>query len=262
MRWSVAEFAFILLLVGVLLPPPVFADEALPDTVSAVKPSIVGVGTMQYTRRPAGEFLGTGFSIHKGNHVVTSAHVVTRPMDDKAGEFLAVFVGFGASVEARRATLVALDREHDLAMLQVEGELIPPLQLEDDTTVREGTLLAFTGFPLGSLFGMYAATHRGIVASITPISVAGDIGRPRDSLNSRSLSRFKVYQLDATAYPGNSGSPVYLPHDGRVIGVVNKVFVRGDESTAELRPSGITYAIPVEYVHALMHTAGLAVDSQ
>ena len=36
---------------------------------------------------------------------------------------------------------------------------------------------------------------------------------------------FNVFQLDAVAYPGNSGSPVYLAGTGEVIGVVNSVFV-------------------------------------
>ena len=55
-------------------------------------------------------------------------------------------------------------------------------------------------------------------------------------------------QLDATAYPGNSGSPVYDPATGTVIAVIHKVFVKQTKEKVLQEPSGITYAIPVEYV--------------
>ena len=37
---------------------------------------------------------------------------------------------------------------------------------------------------------------------------------------------FDVYQLDATAYPGNSGSPLLDADSGKVLGVINSVFVK------------------------------------
>jgi S1-C subfamily serine protease len=63
---------------------------------------------------------------------------------------------------------------------------------------------------------------------------------------------YDVYQLDATAFPGNSGSPVYRPESGEVIGLVNKVFVQESKEAALERPSGITYAIPVDYIKRLL----------
>ena len=63
---------------------------------------------------------------------------------------------------------------------------------------------------------------------------------------------FVVYQLDIVAYPGNSGSPVYNVETGEVIGVVNSVFVKGTKESVLEKPSGISYAIPVRYVHDLL----------
>jgi len=63
---------------------------------------------------------------------------------------------------------------------------------------------------------------------------------------------FMVFQLDATAYPGNSGSPVYEPQTGRVIGVINSVFVKESRESILQKPSGISYAIPSAYVHSLL----------
>ncbi|MCF7982686.1 MAG: S1C family serine protease, partial [Pseudomonadales bacterium] len=68
----------------------------------------------------------------------------------------------------------------------------------------------------------------------------------------RLRSPYRVFQLDATAYPGNSGSPLYHPETGEVIGVINKVFVKGTKEAALEHPSGISYAIPSEYILDLL----------
>lgn len=75
-------------------------------------------------------------------------------------------------------------------------------------------------------------------------------------LTDRQLARgaFPVFQLDATAYPGNSGSPLYDPQTAEVIGVVNMVFVKGSKEAALSQPSGITYANPAVHVQALLQT--------
>jgi S1-C subfamily serine protease len=66
---------------------------------------------------------------------------------------------------------------------------------------------------------------------------------------------YPVLQLDATAYPGNSGSPVYDPESGEVLGIINMVFVKGTKEAALTQPSGITYAIPAKHLQALMTKA-------
>jgi S1-C subfamily serine protease len=64
-----------------------------------------------------------------------------------------------------------------------------------------------------------------------------------------------VFELDAIAYPGNSGSPVWHPDTGEVLGVLNSVYVKGAKEAALSAPSGISYAIPVKYVHRLLEQA-------
>ena len=68
-------------------------------------------------------------------------------------------------------------------------------------------------------------------------------------LPSRSTFVFRpkneVFQLDATAYPGNSGSLLYDPETGEVVGIINKLFVKESKEVVLEKPSGITYAIPV-----------------
>ena len=69
---------------------------------------------------------------------------------------------------------------------------------------------------------------------------------------------FPVFQLDATAYPGNSGSPIYDPATGDVLGVVNMVLVKSTKESALSQPSGITYAVPARHLEALLRRSTLA----
>ena len=72
-------------------------------------------------------------------------------------------------------------------------------------------------------------------------------------------ARIEVYRLDISAVPGNSGSPVYDPATGEVVGIVNSVFVRRlKKENAVIRPTGITYAIPPEYLRELLARNGQA----
>ena len=129
--------------------------------------------------------------------------------------------------------------------------------LGDDNTVREGSPIAFTGFPIGAVLGLFPVTHTGIVSSITPVARTADAARDLSAAQLRRMrDPFDVFQLDAIAYPGNSGSPVYHPDSGQVIGVVNSVYVKESKESALERPSGITYAIPVTWVSKLLLNAG------
>lgn len=246
---------------GVLLtmlhPGRVLAD--LPDTIDRVRPAIVGIGVVQKKlRQVESRFSGTGFVVGDGRTVVTNYHVYKglQPARDK-GATLAVLAGRGGEAKARKARLWRTDPAHDLALLRVEGAPLPALKLAGDDRVREGEAVAFTGFPIGMVLGLYPATHRGTVAAITPIAIPATAGRDlRPEQIKRIRSRpFDVYQLDGTAYPGNSGSPVYRPDTGEVIGVINSVFVKGSKEAALEKPSGITFAIPVKYVRALVERA-------
>ena len=45
---------------------------------------------------------------------------------------------------------------------------------------------------------------------------------------------------------------MYDIETGKVIGIINKVFVQESKETVISKPSGITYAIPVKYLHQLL----------
>jgi len=253
---AVVTAARLTLLGFTLFVTPSFAD--LPDTIERTLPSIVGIGTMQQTRRPPAMLVGTGFVVGDGRHVITNAHVIPEEINTAKLEYLAVFTGKGNSPQARKAVQLKIDEAHDLVLLRIEGSPLPALSLGQSSRVREGEEYAFTGFPLGVIFGLHPVTHRGIISSITPIALQANAASQLDPTQIRRLrSPYDVFQLDATAYPGNSGSPLYHPETGAVIGIVNMVFVKEGRENVLAKPSGISYAIPVQYAKRLLEKAGL-----
>lgn len=228
------------------------ADSNLPDTLAKVKPGIVAVGTYLPTRHPGGNFLGTGFVVGQGNLIITNAHVIPENMDTEHFEELAVFLRQGDEEKMFPATEIAQDKEHDLAVLKI-SQALPALKLGNAATVKEGQIYAFTGYPIGMILGLYPVTHRGMVSAITPNVIPTiNSGQINPKLIKRLENPYLVFQLDATAYPGNSGSPLYNVDDGSVVGVIDKVFVQESKENVLSHPSGISYAIPVNYVENIL----------
>lgn len=225
----------------------------LSQTIEIVRPSIVAVGTLLQTRAPPANFLGTGFAVGDGLHIITNAHVVPQNLNTEKKESLAIFVGRGASAKARSATVVEVDVEHDLALLKISGEPLPALVIGDSDTVKEGETVAFTGFPIGMVLGLYPVTHQAIISAITPIVIPALSTKQLDiNVIKRIRAPYSVFQLDGTAYPGNSGSPLFDPKTGKVFGILNMVFVKGTKENVLAHPSGISYAIPSNYIHVIM----------
>ena len=226
----------------------------LPEVVARIKPSVVVVGTFNKLRSPAFRLRGTGFVVGDGLTIATNAHVLPAPGDAEAQESLTVLVREGASLRQRQARIESIDKDHDLALLKLSGTPLPPLTLKASETVREGQEIAFTGSPIGGALGYSPVSHRGLISAITPIVLPG--GNVRE-LNEQSLRRlrsgsFPVFQLDATAYPGNSGGPMYDAETGEVLGIVNMVFVKSTKEAVLQHPSGISYAIPADYLIELL----------
>jgi S1-C subfamily serine protease len=244
------------LMTAVLVLPDIATGTELPDIVDRVKPSIVAIGTYKQTDSPAFRLRGTGFVVSDDNLVATNAHVVAEPTDPAGGAVLVVQVRFAGKTELRRAKVVATAAEFDLALLRIEDGHLPKLNLKDSGTVREGQAVAFTGFPIGDALGFSPVTHRGTVSAITPVALPGGTARQLSEKLVRRLrsGTFEIFQLDATAYPGNSGSPVYEADTGDVVGIVNAVLVRGTKEAALSHPSGITYAVPANFLLELIRS--------
>ena len=239
---------------GILFSGAALADVA--DTLLKIKPGVVGVGTFSPSGRPRASLQGTGFAVLDGHYVVSCAHIFSKPLDSEKKETHAVFLSQDRQMVVRMAELIATDKAHDLALLKIAGDPLPALKLGDSSSAREGWQLYFTGYPIGSVLGLNPSTHRAGLAAILPIITPMQNAA---QLTARTLKQaqngYDVFELDAIAYPGNSGSPVWHPDTGEVLGVVNSVYVKGAKEAALSAPSGISYAIPVKYVHELLNRA-------
>lgn len=248
-------WAWILLWLGLMAGPGTLGSvrAELSDTIALIKPSVVAVGSYLPTRAPSFRFIGTGFVVGNGRQVASNAHLLSDlALEDN--EILVIALPSGGRAVLRPVRKEALDGERDLLLLGFEGAPLPALKLGDSNLVRDGREVALTGFPLGASLGLVPVTHRGIVSAITPISQPLDSSRQLDGRAIRRLTagNFPVFQLDMTVYPGNSGSPLYDPATGEVLGILNQVFIKGLKETAITHPSGIAYAIPIAHLKSLL----------
>lgn len=230
------------------------ANAGLPEAIARIKPSIVVVGTFNPLRSPKFLMRGTGFAIGDGSLIATNAHVLPTAKEGEMPDSLMVLTRQGTEMKPQEVRLLKRDPEHDLAVLRLVGPPLPPLQLRPSETAREGQAVAFTGFPIGAALGFSPVTHRAVISSITPIVLPG--GNARD-LRDKSIRRlrsgaFLIFQLDGTAYPGNSGGPLYDADSGEVLGVINMVFIKGTKEAVLEKPSGISYAIPAGFLMELL----------
>lgn len=231
----------------------------LVDLIASMKPSVCAVGTFNALDSPRFGFRGTGFFVGNGSLVATCWHVLPdAAADARPGvTSLAVLVALpDGSPDVREAELVTSQRTHDLAVLRIKGRPGVPVNLAAAASPREGMEVALIGFPIGGVLGFKPVTHRGIVASIVASALPAASAR---QLNEGSVARlregsFELLQLDATAYPGNSGGPLFDTETHQVIGVVNMVLVKNNRESALSQPTGITYAVPVRYLRELLAT--------
>lgn len=133
---------------------------------------------------------GTGFNIDQFGKVLTNSHVVEE-MDS-------IMVTFPDG-QLFSAEVISDYPEYDFALLEIEGESLPTLDLDRTTDQEEvGKHIYIIGNPLAHSFIVMEGETAGLYHSSLP--------KP-------------VLLLDAPIHSGNSGSPV-INEDGEVIGVV------------------------------------------
>jgi serine protease Do len=248
-------------LLGILLGLSANAhSHSITEIVAKVKPSVVGVGVYDALGAQMHQLQGTGFVFGDGTLVATNYHVIDKELDPQKVQYHIVFIGTGRNPKIAKVEIIARDREHDLAILKLPSPSTP-LKLSSPNYAEDGTEVLLTGFPIGAVLGLYPATHRGIIAATTP-DVIPTQHSSQLSMNilDRLDKKFMIYQLDITAYPGNSGSPLYDAQSGEVVGILNKVFVKESKESVLEKPSGISYAIPVKYLIDLAKRKGLKVN--
>ncbi len=252
------KFKLPLLILSFVVTYAASAHADISDVIAKIKPSVVIVGSFKNTDSPRFRLRGTGFVVGNGNTVVTNAHVLPTDSEDMTETSLVVQVRVSdRELQMRQAKVLEVDKVHDLALLRFQGASAPAVPIRDSDSVREGQSVAFMGFPIGGALGFSAVTHRGMISSIVPSAMPTPNARllNESTIRGARAGAFDVFQLDGTAYPGNSGGPLFDPEQGDVLGVVNMVFLKGTRESALSQPSGISYAIPSKYILQLLERA-------
>lgn len=165
------------------------------------------------------ESVGSGIVVHESGYILTNAHVVSQATD--------VHITF-ADGKTLPAQAVAVDPEHDLAVLKVDApKPIAHQRLGRSDDIMVGETVIAVGNPLG----LQHTVTRGIVSALG-----------RDIVFSDDVIYQDLIQTDAPINPGNSGGPL-LNINGELIGI--NTAIRGDAQN-------IGFAIPIDRVWELL----------
>jgi S1-C subfamily serine protease len=163
------------------------------DPLGAAAQSVVRIGGTAFA---CGQNqTGTGFVVAP-DRIVTNAHVVAG-VDQPIVE--------APNGQTLEGIVVYLDPVDDLAVVAVDGLLVPALDLAP--ALDAGSEAVVQGYPFGGPFTVGAAEVLAVSTESLP-DIYGSARAPRE-----------VYTLAALVQPGNSGGPL-LSLDGEVAGVV------------------------------------------
>jgi len=143
---------------------------------------------------------GTGFIITDNGMILTNKHVVS----DKDAEYT-VLANDGEKYEAK---VLARDDTNDLAILKIEKNGLPTVELGDSDSIVIGQTVIAIGNALGEFRNTVSV---GVVSGLSrSITAGGNVGEAEQLTG--------VIQTDAAINPGNSGGPL-LNIKGQVIGI-------------------------------------------
>ncbi|MFI6579427.1 MarP family serine protease [Nocardiopsis sp. NPDC050513] len=174
-----------------------------PELIASSRSVVKVLGTAPACQR---RVEGTGF-VYGDDRIMTNAHVVAGVTED-----LRVVTRDGHQLDA---TLVLFDAQQDLAVLDVPGLDLEPLEFNG--AAEQGDDAVVAGFPRNSGFTAVPARVR-----------ARQTAQGPDFYHSQQVSR-EIYQVRAVVRPGNSGGPLLAP-DGTVYGVVFAAATNEDET--------------------------------
>ena len=158
---------------------------------------------------------GTGFFISSDGYIVTNHHVI----EDALRIQVTLYDGTDLS-----ATVVGYRAEDDIAVLKVDGNNYPTVQIGDSNALKPGDVAVIVGHPSGE-DGKWSTTQ-GVISALNRV------------LSIEEASYFceiKMIQTDATANPGNSGGPLCNDR-GEVVGIITR---------KKTDYEGMNYAIPI-----------------
>ncbi len=197
--------------------------KALPSVVNITSTEVVCCDFFLQPVPQQGQ--GSGFIVDNQGHILTNNHVVDNAQNVEVTLW---------NKKKYKATVLDVDRIHDLALLQIHGaQDLQPATLADSTNLVVGQLV----YAIGNPFGFSGTMTRGIISAIRSVQLpAGN--RIDDAI-----------QTDASVNPGNSGGPLLNSH-GDVIGITT-VIASNPNGGAD-QSAGIGFAIPISTAKAVL----------
>jgi S1-C subfamily serine protease len=204
-------------------------NEVVPAVAQAVTPSVVsitveGVGGQDLPfggPGPQREGLGSGVIYREDGYILTNHHVIN------GAETVRVRLSSG---EVFDAEVVGSDPLNDLAVLTIDEEGLPPIEIrpEDEPLVVGETVVA-----IGSPFGLDGSVTSGIISALNR-----DLTIP-DEQEGVGLTIPSIVQTDAAINPGNSGGAL-VDARGRLVGI-NTAILTGTGAN-----QGVGFAVPAD----------------
>jgi serine protease Do len=239
------------------------ADSRFVKIVAQSRPAVVAVGSYRADDAPSVRYFGTGFAVADGKIIVTNAHVVEAIRASGRLEDLRLYLPDTTSIQGIDAKLLAIDSHHDVALLQAAYPVGASLQLEMSRQPMQGESVGVIGYPIGMALGVVPTVHKGVVSAVVPAVLPLPRGAKLTPELAEAIRRpYQLYQLDMVVYPGNSGSPLIDAHTGKVIGIINKTLATRTREHLLDKPSGISYAVPVRWIHELLARTLITMDAE
>ena len=192
--------------------------KALPSVVNITSTAVA----FDFFNRPVPQQgQGSGFILDREGHILTNNHVI-----DNAQRVEVTL----ADKHKYKATVVGIDKQHDLALLLINAPNLVPATLAESN----GLVVGQRVYAIGNPFGLSGTLTRGIISAIR--SIGTQSGTPIED----------AIQTDAAINPGNSGGPL-LNSRGEVIGITTLIASNGSDQSA-----GIGFAIPINTAKAVL----------
>jgi serine protease Do len=181
-----------------------------------------GQGSQQGQPAPEIEHgLGSGVIVTKDGYILTNNHVVDGAKEVK------VTLQDGREFTAK---VIGRDPKSDIAVVKIDANDLPTVQLADSDKVAVGDVVLAVGNP----FGVGQTVTSGIVSA-----------KDRGNMGIEDYEDF--IQTDAAINPGNSGGAL-VDIDGRLIGINTAILSRSGGS------QGVGFAIPSDLARTVMES--------
>ncbi len=174
--------------------------------------------------------MGSGVIISSDGYILTNRHVVTDERGDDVDEIRVSLISEGKEFLAK---IVGSDKRTDIAVLKVDAEDLPFINMANSDNLRVGDIL----FAIGNPLRVGTTVTQGIVSATgrTDLEILG--------LGNQGYENF--IQTDASINPGNSGGAL-VDAEGRLVGINTAIYSRTGGNI------GIGFAIPTNLARSVL----------